>query len=300
MCSGNRRPGPHESDPGSRALPNGTYRLEWTEAFARQWNAKGSGLRFEGNDAVGTFKVITLTWRLKDGHYTFEIIHDSGRPGEPFTVSGIYQVKGDQMLLALHPDIGNVVNRLRWRVNPDRSLTLTQIDGFKADPTTACAGRGSATPRPGRLWPEDAGAPRSAGAPASPSRPPRHRPRGTGHPARPPGRTDRAAPCRGRVRAAVAVITDAEVDAVPSRGCDDLQPGGTRMLEHVRHRLGADEVHGLGQLSGNCCRIHAHIYVKLQSIGESAKGRLQPARAHEGPTKPGLHQAHVCPELAHP
>ncbi|MFN8082693.1 MAG: TRAP transporter substrate-binding protein DctP [Dermatophilaceae bacterium] len=125
---------PTKVTPAAGPLPNGTYRLEWTEAFARQWNAKGSGLRFEGNDAVGTFKVITLTWRLKDGHYTFEIIHDSGRPGEPFTVSGIYQVKGDQMLLALHPDIGNVVNRLRWRVNPDRSLTLTQIDGFKADP----------------------------------------------------------------------------------------------------------------------------------------------------------------------
>lgn len=112
-------------------LPNGVYRYRWTQAWARTWNATSNGILFEGKDSPGNFKVITITWTLRDGHYTFAIAHDDN---EPFTVDGVYQVAKDQMLLALAPDIGNVVNRLQWRVNSNGSITMTQVDGLKQDP----------------------------------------------------------------------------------------------------------------------------------------------------------------------
>jgi TRAP-type C4-dicarboxylate transport system substrate-binding protein len=117
--------------PAAGDLPPGVYRYQWTEAFARQWNAKGAGIQFEGHDAPGLFDTFTITWTLKGGHYTFEILRDGK---DPLTTTGVYQVKGHQMLLELGPDIGNVVNQLRWTVNSDGSLTMRQVDGLPSDP----------------------------------------------------------------------------------------------------------------------------------------------------------------------
>ena len=117
--------------PEAGELPDGVYRFRWTGEWARAWNTGPDRVLFEGQDAPGSFDVITITWTLREGHYTFAISHDDD---EPFVVQGVYQVDGDQLLLALTPDIGNVVNRLRWKVNADRSLSMTQIDGLRSDP----------------------------------------------------------------------------------------------------------------------------------------------------------------------
>jgi TRAP-type C4-dicarboxylate transport system substrate-binding protein len=113
------------------AVPDGTYRFQYTEDLAREFNTQHpDGIVFEGDDAPGSWKTLTFTWVLRDGHYTFEMQRDSE---PPLTVTGVYQVKGDQMLVELDPDIGNVVNRLRWKVAKDGSLRLTQVDALKRD-----------------------------------------------------------------------------------------------------------------------------------------------------------------------
>lgn len=113
-------------------LPDGVYRFRITPAFAAAWNAShGSGdILFDGPMTPDEIENVVVTWTLKDGHYVFELdLNDA----LPFSAEGVYQVKGDQMLLALHPEIGNTVNRLRWEENPDGSLTLTQVDDLKRD-----------------------------------------------------------------------------------------------------------------------------------------------------------------------
>ena len=129
-------PSPGSLDPAhlvadGGALPAGVYRIQWTEAFARQWNAQNRGILFSGQDAPGNFRAMTFTWTLKGGSYRVELVRDAEAP---IVRTGYYQVKGDQMLLELPPDFGDVVNRVRWRVNADRSLTLTQVDGLNSDP----------------------------------------------------------------------------------------------------------------------------------------------------------------------
>ena len=99
--------------------------------LAREFNAEHpDGLLFEGPDAIGTWQTMTFTWRLHRGHYVFEHQRDAL---EPFRVSGIYQVSGNQMLIKLHPEIGNVVNRVTWQVDPDGWLELNQVDDLKFD-----------------------------------------------------------------------------------------------------------------------------------------------------------------------
>jgi TRAP-type C4-dicarboxylate transport system substrate-binding protein len=112
-------------------LPNGVYRYVFTPELARRFNEEHpDGIVFEGQDAVGAWKTLTVTWRLESGHYTFEMQKDD----QPtFAATGIYQVAGDQMLLKLHPEIGNVVNRLAWRVSPAGDLILTQVDNLPTD-----------------------------------------------------------------------------------------------------------------------------------------------------------------------
>lgn len=113
-------------------LPNGIYRFRITPAFAAGWNAShGPGdILFDGPMAPDRIENVVITWTLTDGHYVFELdLNDEA----PFTAEGVYQVQDDQMLLALHPEIGNTVNRLRWEENPDGSLALTQVDDLKRD-----------------------------------------------------------------------------------------------------------------------------------------------------------------------
>jgi C4-dicarboxylate-binding protein DctP len=113
-------------------LPDGVYRFEITPAIAARWNASAgpNTIPFDGPMDPETMKRVQVTWTLAEGHYTFEIaINDE----PPFTARGVYQVAGEQVLLALHPEIGNVVNRLTWRVEDDGSLVLTQVDDLKRD-----------------------------------------------------------------------------------------------------------------------------------------------------------------------
>lgn len=114
------------------ALPDGVYRIQYTRAQAEAWNAAAGPqtITFSGQDAPETFRTFTFTWTLTAGHYVFELSRD-GRA--PFRRTGVYQVVGDQMLLALDPEIGDVVNRLRWRTASDGSLEMTQVDGLKRD-----------------------------------------------------------------------------------------------------------------------------------------------------------------------
>lgn len=112
-------------------LPDGVYRFVYTPELARKFNEEHpDGLVFEGQDAIGAWKTMTITWRLKGGRYTFEIQKDDQ---QPFSANGVYQVAGDQMLIKLHPEIGNVVNRLTWRVAPDGALVLAQVDNLPTD-----------------------------------------------------------------------------------------------------------------------------------------------------------------------
>ena len=117
--------------PQGGTLPDGVYRYVYTPELAERFNAQHpDGIVFKGQDAVGAWKTMTVTWRLKGGHYTFEIQKDD----QPtFVVKCINQVAGDQMLLKLHPEIGNVVNRLSWRVSPRGDLELTQVDNLPTD-----------------------------------------------------------------------------------------------------------------------------------------------------------------------
>ena len=113
-------------------LPDGVYRFRITPSFAAAWNAShGPGdVLFDGPMTPDAIENVVITWTLRGGHYVFELdLNDA----LPFSAEGVYQVQGDQMLLALHPEIGNTVNRLRWEENPDGSLSLTQVDDLKRD-----------------------------------------------------------------------------------------------------------------------------------------------------------------------
>jgi TRAP-type C4-dicarboxylate transport system substrate-binding protein len=119
--------------PDGGELPNGVYRLEWTPKFRRDWTAERGSHMF-GNPAPSESLTQTLTWTLLDGRYQFEIV-EAGE--EPYRDSGVYQVRGDQMLLSLAPDMGGVVNTLQWSVSADGSLGLAQIDDHDPDPAYA-------------------------------------------------------------------------------------------------------------------------------------------------------------------
>lgn len=118
--------------PDGGELPNGVYRLEWTRDFRDRWIADGHPPMF--GDLASSSETVTLTWTLRDGRYDFEIVEAGGTP---YHDSGVYQVRDDQMLLSLAPNIGGVVNTLQWSVDADGSLRLRQTDDHDLDPTYA-------------------------------------------------------------------------------------------------------------------------------------------------------------------
>ena len=60
--------------------------------------------------------------------------------------------------------------------------------------------------------------------------------------------TQAGEPGPGRVGASVAVVLDSDTDLVGGLRHLDDEPGGARVLEHVRHALRADEPDGGGDL----------------------------------------------------
>lgn len=128
--------GDSSADPApvdTAGFPDGVYRMEWTTAFAEQWNTDhdaSHAILLSEPDLRDLPAVVT--WTMADGHYRFEI---EFRNREPLVVDGgTYRIDGDHLFLTLPPNVGNTTNELRWSVNRDGTVTMAQLDDHPLDP----------------------------------------------------------------------------------------------------------------------------------------------------------------------
>jgi TRAP-type C4-dicarboxylate transport system substrate-binding protein len=101
--------------PGGGDLPNGIYRIEYTDAYLKSWGVSDVNLQH------GIY-----TYRLKDGHWTIDTVADEG----PDHDVGIYQVKG--LDLYWRWDREQRVDHLKWSVADNGDLIFAPAPGTPA------------------------------------------------------------------------------------------------------------------------------------------------------------------------
>jgi TRAP-type C4-dicarboxylate transport system substrate-binding protein len=100
--------------PDGGELPNGIYRIDYTDAYLRSWGVT------DINYQHGIW-----TYRLKDGHWTIDQLADDTTDH----VVGIYQVKGHDVYWRWDRDPGQPVERLTWSVATNGDLTFAPAPG---------------------------------------------------------------------------------------------------------------------------------------------------------------------------
>ena len=101
--------------PDGGDLPNGIYRVEYTDEYLRSW-----GLTDD------TFQHGIWTYRLEDGHWTVDQVADDITS----QVKGIYRVGRD---LYWRWDNGQPVEHLRWAADDRGDLSFAPAPGTRAD-----------------------------------------------------------------------------------------------------------------------------------------------------------------------
>jgi TRAP-type C4-dicarboxylate transport system substrate-binding protein len=99
-------------EPGN--LPNGIYRIEYTDAYLQSWGVT------DINYQHGIW-----TYRLKDGHWTIDQVADDITDH----LEGIYQVKGHDLNWRWDREPGQPVERLTWSVATNGDLTFAPAPG---------------------------------------------------------------------------------------------------------------------------------------------------------------------------
>jgi TRAP-type C4-dicarboxylate transport system substrate-binding protein len=95
-------------------LPNGVYRVEYTEEYLRSLHL---------NESLIAENHGVWTYHLQDGHYTWDVPGGSLPP--PTHGEGTYEVDGDQLLWAWED--GKILH-LTWSVDDDGALHFVQTD----------------------------------------------------------------------------------------------------------------------------------------------------------------------------
>jgi len=113
--------------PTGGSLPAGTYRAEITGDQAKAITGQSQ-----------EFKQQTLTWTLRDGHWTLSAVEDGTGPDQ---TADIYQVTRHDVVFRLPTDwkIPRTpgVNHLTWAVDSKGTLTFKQIDSELPEPAFA-------------------------------------------------------------------------------------------------------------------------------------------------------------------
>ena len=106
--------------PDGGDLPNGIYRVEYTDAYLKSWGV-----------ADINFQHGIYTYRLEDGHWTVDAASDDGTDHDV----GVYQVKGHDLYWSWHRE--QRVDHLTWSVADNGDLTFTPAPGTPAVSKTA-------------------------------------------------------------------------------------------------------------------------------------------------------------------
>jgi TRAP-type C4-dicarboxylate transport system substrate-binding protein len=101
--------------PDGGDLPNGIYRIEYTDAYLKSWGVSDINLQH------GIY-----TYRLEDGHWTVDTVADEG----PDHDVGIYQIKGRDLYWRW--DREQRVDHLIWSVADNGDLTFAPAPGTPA------------------------------------------------------------------------------------------------------------------------------------------------------------------------
>ena len=109
-----RRSTPRPGCPNAGDLPNGIYRIEYTDAYLQSWGVT------DINYQHGIW-----TYRLKDGHWTIDQLADDITDHD----EGTYQVKGHDLDWVWQGEPGQPVERLTWSVAKNGDLTFAAAPG---------------------------------------------------------------------------------------------------------------------------------------------------------------------------
>ena len=100
--------------PDGGDLPDGIYRVEYTDAYLRGWGV------VDVNDQHGVW-----TYRLDGGRWAFDQQSDDTVDHD----EGIYQVKGGDLYWRWDEDAGQPIEHLTWSAAPNGDLTFTAAPG---------------------------------------------------------------------------------------------------------------------------------------------------------------------------
>ncbi len=100
--------------PDGGDLPNGIYRVEYTDAYLEGWGV--TDINFQHG---------VWTYRLKDGHWTIDQVADDITDH----LEGLYQVKDQDLNWMWANDPGQPVERLTWSVATNGDLTFAPGPG---------------------------------------------------------------------------------------------------------------------------------------------------------------------------
>ena len=106
--------------PDGGGLPNGIYRIEYTDAYLKSWGV--SDINFQHG---------IYTYRLEHGHWTIDVAADE----VPDHDVGIYQVKGHDLYWRWGRE--QRIDHLTWSVAGNGDLTFTPAPGTPAVSRTA-------------------------------------------------------------------------------------------------------------------------------------------------------------------
>ena len=98
--------------PDGGDLPDGIYRIEYTDDYLKGWGVRDVNLQHG-----------VWTYRLEDGHWTIDQRADDMTDH----ISGIYQVKGRDLYWRWDNDPGAPIDHLAWSVAPDGDLTFAAV-----------------------------------------------------------------------------------------------------------------------------------------------------------------------------
>lgn len=96
-------------EPDGGELPNGIYRIEYTDEYLKSWGVRDVN-----------FQHGIWTYRLEDGHWTI----DQRAVDVTDHIVGIYQVKGRDLYWRWDNDPGRPIDHLTWSVAPNGDLTF--------------------------------------------------------------------------------------------------------------------------------------------------------------------------------
>jgi len=98
--------------PDGGDLPNGIYRVEYTDEYLKGWGVTNV------NDQHGVY-----TYRLEDGHWTLDQRADNVTDH----AEGIYQVRGGELYWRWDNDPGKPIDHLTWSVAPNGDVTFAAV-----------------------------------------------------------------------------------------------------------------------------------------------------------------------------